>query len=594
MFRAIIFSVFFALTAATHANAQAKDVWIQVEARPSQSEAIARIHAYETLFPMIGGFKLANGWFAIAIGPFTESEAEHLLSQFVKTGLIPRDSYIFEQSGSLPRFYPPRNATTETVVESEVEEPAAETEEPVAEETAAAEPVTEEPHPAVIPEIPDETVAEARASERLLSRAEKMELQKALAWAGHYTSAIDGLYGRGTRASMESYQAQKGYEQTGVLTTLQRAALLEEYNAIFDGLDLGLVSNSTAGISVEMPRDVLHYSSTQAPFVHYEAVDGSDAAVHLISMPGDRNTLYALMDVMQSLEIVPLGAKVKRNRNNFAIEGQNRQIYSYSEAYLDGGQIKGFTLVWPNPKQAQFERLVERMQLSFITTTASLQRGQSPAIEPGQEYLAGLVVRQPSILQSGVFLNDAGQILTSARISDRCAKIEIMDEFAYRVESTSAELGLSVLTPLSKVSPLGHATLRSYPNKNDSEVAVAGYAFGGILGAPTLTFGRISSTKGLSGETHLDRLTMPHFDADIGGAVLGNTGELVGLLLGQPDTDGRVLPAEVSFMTDNVAIKEFLINTDVEYSIHNGILPKDALDLERDARNIAVWIKCWE
>lgn len=581
MLRTIVTALFIVLTGISAAVAQARDVWIQVEARPTRDEALERIFVYRTLFPMIGGFELANGWYAVAVGPFTDDESTGLLDQFVNAGLIPRDSYVTGADRFAGQFYPPRAASTEPPVEITPEA-----------DLPVVEVVTTAPEPA--PEPDTETVDQARASEALLGRGEKMELQKALAWAGHYTGAIDGLYGRGTRAAMSSYQTANGLEDTGVLTTLQRTALMAAYNAILNGLDLGPVRNPEAGISVEMPRAVVTFDGEEAPFVHYRSDGDSPAAVHLISMPGDRNTLYALMEVMQSLEVVPLDSDVRRNRNNFVITGGNDSIVSHTEAYLDGGQIKGFTLVWTAAHREQFDRLVERMQLSFTTTNSVLPRGRSATLRPGQDMLAGLQVRQPAITQSGVFINGNGQVLTSAEIGDTCGAINVMGELDYRLEARSEALGLSLLSPLSDVTPLGHATLRSFPNRVGADVAVAGFAYGGQLGAPTLTFGAIASDIGLSGEEHLDRLGLRPFPSDRGAAVFGNTGDMVGLLQGASAPTGQQLPGDVAFMTDNLAIKQFLSDNGAAYSVHNGMLPIDALAQERLARETAVWVTCWE
>ena len=52
---------------------------------------------------------------------------------------------------------------------------------------------------------------------------------------------------------MAAWQEANNYEVTGILTTLQRAALLDQYNSILDGLGLEVVHDETAGIEIEMP-----------------------------------------------------------------------------------------------------------------------------------------------------------------------------------------------------------------------------------------------------------------------------------------------------------------------------------------------------
>ena len=110
-----------------------------------------------------------------------------------------------------------------------------------------------EPEVAPVPQQPDETVREARASEAALTRDEKKTLQEWLQWAGYYNAAIDGSFGRGTRASMSNWQADNGFDVTGVMTTLQRDTLRRQYFAVLEGMNLQLVSDLDAGIEMIVP-----------------------------------------------------------------------------------------------------------------------------------------------------------------------------------------------------------------------------------------------------------------------------------------------------------------------------------------------------
>ncbi len=585
MVRNLIVALIVTLFSVGPLSAQSNASWIQVEAVTSEAEAMQRISVYNAIFPHIGGFETHGGQFAIAVGPFSELEGEFLMAQFRRTGLIPEDSHISVPDDFARQFFPPDAA-------------------PLREENSDTPPKKTQPdHEAeatlnaaedVQPELPQETLREARESEARLSKDQKKELQTALKWAGYYNSTIDGLFGRGTRRSMSNWQVAKGYDETGVLTTAQRAELLNDYYAILGGLDVGPVTDENAGITVEMPRAVVSFDGYTAPFAHYPSTDGSLAEVHLISRPGDRNTLYALFDVMQSLEIVPLEGRRKKNRNNFLLTGRNDTIISHTEAYLSGGQIKGFTLVWPASKAEQAQRLIERMSASFETHNAVLARGVGTELEPGQEELAGISVRSPSKTISGVFINDNGDVLTSSMIDATCTKIEVQDDLTYTLAGHSPELGLSVLSPKSSVSPRDFGEFPVVGNRAGTRVSVAGYSFGGVLSAPTLTHGTIKATKGLQDEAHLNRLELEHFASDAGGAVLGEDGDITGILHPRDANPDRQLPSDVSFMTDSRSIQSFLNGTGIAYSVELAPARLAGVDLERHASDIAVWISCWE
>ena len=584
MLRNFIVAAIFVLTSIAPVNAQTqRGTWIQVEALDTQEEALARILVYKTFLPSISGYATDNGKFAVLIGPFTTLEGQFLLTQFRQTGLIPPDSYISSTEEFAGQFYPELEA---------VEDAGAEQDPPKQTQPDTLVVIDENGNPQM--READETASQARTSERLLSKDEKKLLQVALQEAGHYSGAIDGLYGRGTRASMRRWQAANFYEQTGILTTSQRKQLLEQYYVILSDLDMRRVVDRTAGISIDMPTAVVAFDGYTAPFAHYRSVDGDAAEVHLISQPGDRTSLYALYDVMQSLSIVPIDGRRKKNRNNFVLTGENDKIISHTEAYLTGGQIKGFTIVWPADRADQAERLIERMTASFETTSSVLARGQGTKIEPGQETLGGLDLRQATAVVSGVFISETGTVLTSSLISDQCENISVMDDVDYELLSHSPELGVAVLSPKSSISPLGYGKIKAVTNRPETSVTAAGYSFGGILSAPTLTHGRIVATSGLQGETHLDRLAMTHFASDAGAPVLGANGAIVGILNARDMSSDRQLPNDVSFMTDNSALATYLEDTGVNYTLSIALSTRSALEIERAAREMAVWVSCWE
>lgn len=64
---------------------------------------------------------------------------------------------------------------------------------------------------------------------------------------------------------MADWQGANGYDATGVLTTLQRAALLKQYNAVLEGLGLQVVRNADAGIEMVMPTKIVGFDRFEPP-----------------------------------------------------------------------------------------------------------------------------------------------------------------------------------------------------------------------------------------------------------------------------------------------------------------------------------------
>ncbi len=564
-------------------NAQSvKSMWIQVESLETEDEALERILAYKTFLPAIAGFKLPNGEFGVVVGPFSELESKYLLTQFSQTGLIPPDSFISSAGQFGQQFYPPSESTTT--------DEAADRPKETKPDTLVL--VDENGNP-ILRET-DETKSQARASERLLTKDDKKLLQSALKDAGFYTGAIDGLYGRGTRSSMSRWQDANHFQDTGILTTAQRAELLNGYYSALNGLGMQLVEDRAAGIAIEMPTNVVSFDGYTAPFAHFMATDGSEAGVHLISQPGDRTSLYALYDVMQTLSIVPLDGRRKKNRNNFLLTGTNDKIISHTEAYLSGGEIKGFTLVWPANRADQAQKLLDRMQRSFERQSGVLPRGQGTDIEPGQAMLGGLDLRKATSIVSGAFINEDGMVLTTSQITESCERIAVFDDTEFELIRFAPEIGISLLAPKTDVQPIGFGTVRAAPNRLNTDVLVSGYVFGGTLSAPALTHGMIAASTGLQGEEHLDRLELSPFASDAGGPVLGANGEIVGILNAEDNSGERLLPSGVSFMTDNTSVSNFLKETGVDYNLNIALGTKSPTEIERMAADMTVWISCWE
>jgi len=61
---------------------------------------------------------MSSGWYAIALGPYSEAEAINVLSQLRASGRIPRDSFLANGANFRTQFIAgtPRVAPVETVI----------------------------------------------------------------------------------------------------------------------------------------------------------------------------------------------------------------------------------------------------------------------------------------------------------------------------------------------------------------------------------------------------------------------------------------------------------------------------------------------
>ncbi|MGJ8547047.1 MAG: trypsin-like peptidase domain-containing protein [Sulfitobacter sp.] len=600
---AITAALFFVQNSAAWAQSDDEVVWVQIEAQPSLASATDRARAYGTLLEDVNGFALGGGWYAIAVGPYRRADAEVVLRSYLRDGLIPRDSFIQFSTSFRQQFWPVGANVLDRGV---IEPPAQTTPEPTAPEPtapgAAPEPAPEsapeplaEAEPAPAPEPADETPTEARRSEQQLSRQEKMDLQIALKWAGVYSAGIDGSFGRGTRNSMAAWQEANGYDKTGILTTKQRAALFAQYNAVLDGLGLQLVTDAAAGITLKIPTQIVTRTQEEPPFVHYEATgEIAQARLLLISQPGDQDTLFGLYEIMQTLAIVPLNGPRSRKNDSFELTGENSAFISHTEASLKNGHIKGFTLIWPKGDEERRTRLLSEMQASFDLLPAVLDPAAGNSEDQSVDLVSGLQIRLPKLSRSGFFIDAKGTVATTSDAVQSCTRITLDQDTEATVIADDAATGLALLRPKTALAPLSVARFSAAAPRLQSEIAVAGFPYEGVLGAASVTFGKLADLRGLQGEENLARLDLGAQPGDAGGPVMDASGNVMGMLL--PRAEGaQQLPEKVSFALDRNALisaaAQAGVNVAASDGSEGGLAP---VELTAQAMGMTVLVSCWE
>ncbi|MGD9918631.1 MAG: trypsin-like peptidase domain-containing protein [Paenirhodobacter sp.] len=583
----------------------AEPSWVQIEAQPSLAKAQERARDWGTTFPDLAGFAMNSGWYAIAIGPFDDiATATTELRRLRREGLIPADSYVSDGNRFRGQFWPVGAALTapadpatpaapeETVAPAEPQTalPSPAAPETIAPETPAPETTVAEPAPE-----PVETLADSRRLEAALPRETRIEIQSALQWQGFYASALDGAFGRGTRASIAAWQAAQGHEPTGVLSSAQQGELLNAVAAERAALGLTPVTETEAGIAIDLPMGLVEFDHYDPPFVHYRAKDGSGVSVLLISEPGDQNTLFGLYDAMQTLEIVPMQGERHREKTSFTLTGQNDRIHSQTEVRLSAGLIKGFTLVWPAGEDARMSRVLAAMQTSFkpVGDTALDPTLGKPMEVPRADLISGLDVRHPEFARSGFYITEKGAVLTAAAGLDQCGRITVEDEPA-ELSLIDAGLGIAVLTPKTPVAPAAVAPFEIAQIGPGADITVAGFSYPEALSAPVLSFGTLSDLTGLAGEASHARLAVHTLPGDAGGPVLDGGGAVIGVVLPRAADAAKLLPEDLTEAVQATAIAPVLAEKGFAPAAAEGTGTLAAEDISALAQKFTVQIACWK
>ena len=166
------------------------------------------------------------------------------------------------------------------------------------------------------------------------------------------------------------------------------------------------------------------------------------------------------------------------------------------------------------------------------------------------------------------------------------------DEVQAEVVAEFPALGLALLRPAEPRTPIQVARLAINEPRLQSDIVVAGYSFGGVLSAPSLTFGTLADLKGLDGDVRVQRLAVTNEPGDAGGPVFDASGAVLGMLLDTSE-GARKLPGDVAFAADAPVLAEFLSEHGVSAAASDAIEAMAPEDLTLLAADLTVLVSCW-
>ncbi len=557
-------------------------LWVQVEAQPSLLEAEDRARKYAERLPNVHAFSLGSGWYAIAVGPYTQDEIE-LEYQNLRTELeIPFDSFISTGDNFRQKIWSPGSQTAENTDVSGS-----------ANILSQAVEVTQGYDFSAIDRSKDETLDLALQSEAALDTSSKKDLQRALQWAGYYTSSIDGMFGTGTRNSMKQWQDANQFPQTGVLSTLQRDILLKQYDQILVESGIEKITDLQTGVIINLPMGVLEFSHYEPPLAHFKATDGGPQSAYVISQKGNKAALRALYRALQTLSILPPDGSRRLYETGFSITGQNSQITSVAEAFMSQGEIKGYILVWPSNDDTRSRRLFRNIKNSFETISGVLEPTAGTGALEEVDALFGLDLRQPLFSRSGIFATSDGHVITDASGLEQCDEITIRPNYKAKILSPDEASGFAILAPESRLVPLSVAQFARGPLGLSDQVISAGYSYEGRLDFPSITQGTVDEMRGLDGSEDIIRLSIPAMKGDAGGPILNQAGAVSGLLL-DASTGPRSLPHNVHLALKSQKIIDRLASLGIFVQSYSGQKPTEDVLLAKQARSITALVNCWQ
>lgn len=545
------------------------DSYLQVEAQPTLDKAMDRARSYAADFTDVQGFRTPSGWYAIVLGPMTADDAANRLVSLRGRGLIATDSYLVQSSDLRERFWP----VGETA-------------------DAASDSVAPE---APAPLLVEETRDEALAAEAALGGGERAALQEALKWYGFYDGALDGAIGKGTRKSMAGWQDSRGYEATGVLTTIQRAELIGAWKADKAEFGFETVTEAESGIEITLPLGLVAFDGYAPPFVLYSEKAGSGLTIRLISEPGDAAALSGLFDVLQSLDVMPAGGQANLGEDSFALQGKNARIESRAYAKASRGAIKGYLISWTPALDDRIGRILPVIEASFRSLgAAALDPGLVPLDEAVRRGLvAGLEAKAAKSSQSGLFVSADGAVVTAGAGLAQCGALTIERDTPAGIVASDPATGLVLLKPQAPIAPQAYAGFAHALPQKGAEVTAVGWSYGDRLPAPVMNPGILQESAGLDGRAGVMQLGLTVLPGDAGGPVLDAAGAVIGLVLpGNPA--GPALPPGLALALDDAAVTGLMAQAQLTASpsVDTAPLAPDALAAR--GLGMTALVSCWD
>ena len=200
-----------------------------------------------------------------------------------------------------------------------------------------------------------------------LSEADRRSIQDALVWTGDYNGVLDGNFGKRTRDSILSYQANIKAPTTGVLDPSALAALLAIAEKAKTAAKFQIVADDgKSGVHIGAPLKLLDKQAALPNGVRLTNADGT-TTLDLASASGDVAALYARL----AADAPGRKLSLKLSKPDFFVlsgEDGGRKFYArYVKApanWPDPSLVRSFTLTYP-AQSTSFDRLVVAIANSF-------------------------------------------------------------------------------------------------------------------------------------------------------------------------------------------------------------------------------------
>lgn len=113
-----------------------------------------------------------------------------------------------------------------------------------------------------------------------------------------------------------------------------------------------------------------------------------------------------------------------------------------------------------------------------------------------------------------------------------------------------------------------------------------------------VTTGNVSATAGPGDDPRLIQITAPVQPGNSGGPVVNQSGQLVGVVIGE--LDGRQLARQIGVMPQNVnfaikasVVRDFLEASEIPYEVAISEWRRETVEIADEAKAYTMLLECW-
>lgn len=244
-------------------------------------------------------------------------------------------------------------------------------------------------------------------------------------------------------------------------------------------------------------------------------------------------------------------------------------------------------------QKAQTSVGADGLQARLLRHGCALARGEDPSPP---------VAQSASVqIGAGVVVSADGLVLTNSHVARGCDALTILDAQRGRVAAALVDADVAndlALLRMDRKFPAVATFRRNAPLQAGEAVTVVGFPLASVLGfEPNVTFGYVSATGGLRGDSTRFQISAPIHKGNSGGPILDQGGQVIGIVTAKLDAlavQKRTgdLPQNISFGVRGEVAQAFLERHATNLQIADSGPKLENTEVAKIGREITVLVAC--